>query len=350
MRLICPNCEQSNVPDAAPHAAAPARSSCPRCGVELGTAPFAERRVAPGINPASAPASLAAARAQAPAAADDEDVLALPLVETHDGATAAAAADSSAILELEDELEKEFEDNLSEPDARPARAAAAADRYGLAVRLMNLSPLWLLASGIVLITFVLFCNWLLAGRSAANSAPSALAARRNEASNRSVPPPAHAAEERPTDAAPQSRTDAAPQGTQAQSVGYSSALETPRPQDATTEHVPAEAEQKQIESADARATATAANTAAEPAGVGGAGSKYTIQLGAYRVAAGAEKHAAELRAAGFEARIVEERVASKGVLNCVQVGRFDTRAELEAQLARLREKGLAPAYVAREIR
>ncbi len=38
--------------------------------------------------------------------------------------------------------------------------ATPADKYGLGLRLMRVSPMWLLLSGLLFISFVVFCNWV----------------------------------------------------------------------------------------------------------------------------------------------------------------------------------------------
>jgi tetratricopeptide (TPR) repeat protein len=74
------------------------------------------------------------------------------------------------------------------------------------------------------------------------------------------------------------------------------------------------------------------------------GTVFAAQAGAFRDANGAQTLAAQLRAAGFEPRIV--RVPGSGLVR-VRVGRFSNAADAEALVARLRAAGF-PALVVRD--
>ncbi|HLU24742.1 MAG TPA: SPOR domain-containing protein [Longimicrobiales bacterium] len=70
--------------------------------------------------------------------------------------------------------------------------------------------------------------------------------------------------------------------------------------------------------------------------------RFTVQVGAFGRAAGAERLLAQLRRAGFDARVVY--VQGKELAR-VRVGRFATEAEAEAHARRVRQAGF-PAIVA----
>ncbi|HEY9284606.1 MAG TPA: hypothetical protein VIP46_14215, partial [Pyrinomonadaceae bacterium] len=106
-------------------------------------------------------------------------------------APAEAAAEEAA--EATDETANETADDWREPvrpasaDAPVAPQVAAAqsfDGYGLGVRLLRVSPLWLLVSGLSFISFVIFCNWFFVPANLAQAEAARPAARRNEATNR----------------------------------------------------------------------------------------------------------------------------------------------------------------------
>ncbi|HEY8468106.1 MAG TPA: SPOR domain-containing protein [Longimicrobiales bacterium] len=101
----------------------------------------------------------------------------------------------------------------------------------------------------------------------------------------------------------------------------------------------------------ARAQRQGAGGAASQAGgqraQGGAaeGATFAAQAGAFRDANGAQTLAAQLRAAGFEPRIV--RIPGSGLVR-VRVGRFSNAADAQALAARLRAAGF-PALVVRDV-
>jgi tetratricopeptide (TPR) repeat protein len=100
----------------------------------------------------------------------------------------------------------------------------------------------------------------------------------------------------------------------------------------------------------ARSQRQGAGRAAPPAGAQRApageteGAAFAAQAGAFRESTGAQTLAAQLRAAGFEPRVV--RIAGSALFR-VRVGRFGNAADAEALVARLRAAGF-PALVVRD--
>lgn len=66
---------------------------------------------------------------------------------------------------------------------------------------------------------------------------------------------------------------------------------------------------------------------------------YTIQVGSYRNEVNAQKRAAELKAGGYEARIVEAQVLGNTYFR-VWVGQYPTAEEAKAQAAKLEALGI----------
>ena len=72
--------------------------------------------------------------------------------------------------------------------------AVPADNYGLGLRLLSVSPMWLLLSGLLFISFVVFCNWVTTPNAQAGVQGSGNDARRatnlrptlNQGTNQSV--------------------------------------------------------------------------------------------------------------------------------------------------------------------
>lgn len=304
MRVICPTCEQSSVLCVEALSAEPARSSCARCGVCFEIALLVKEAGAHAT-----PFSMAARGAfQRPDTQETVwpisavDVVALPRERAR--ADDASFRDHLSVLDLDN-------------DFLAHAHAAHADRYGLAVQLMNASPLWLLASGLAFVSFVVLCNWLIS--SDASRMDSSLSAFKNDATNRSA-----------------TRTRDASAFAELARDSAAHAGDEPAADDLVQAPSPDERFGTQTE------RQTGGQSAVRPA------AKLTIQIGSYGVVEEAEAEAANLRAAGFAARVVEKRVA-KRVWYCVQTGVFESREELEQHRARLREKGFAADSVTREV-
>jgi cell division septation protein DedD len=217
----------------------------------------------------------------------------------------------------------------------PTRRADAVDKYRLAVRVMNASPLWLVAAGLAFVALVFVFDLLLAPAAPARDDASALAAPQNQATNRDA-----ARSRRDLDAidADDSSTrvaeDDAPKPAAISDAAAPAAAITPSYVVASSNTAASSEAVAPHEDANAAAPASAAH--------------LTIQIASYRVAAEADDQAAGLRAAGFDARVVEEQT-SKRPWYCVQTGMFDTRADAERRLSELRAKGFASNYTVREV-
>lgn len=225
-------------------------------------------------------------------------------------------------------------DELSfEPATRRARPSDAADKYRLAVRVMNASPLWLVAAGIGFVALVLVFDLLLAPATRDVGDTATLAAPQNQATNRDAARLQHARDERSRDAQG---------GDESQDADAARAADDSAPKPAAVSD-PAEPE------GAAPAVAAASGDVASAVGEAGAGSpsRLTIQTGSYRLEPEANDHAEALRAAGFDVRVVEER-NSKRPWYCVQTGTFASREEATARLSELRAKGFGSQYTLRE--
>jgi cell division septation protein DedD len=220
-------------------------------------------------------------------------------------------------------------------------AAQSFDGYGLGVRLMRVSPLWLLVSGLSFISFVVFCNWFFVPANLAQAEAVRPASRRNEATNRSLASAADPAAERPDSR--NSGTSAATLPAEAEIVNASVKVEEPTPAPTAPPAMPAPtAEPTPAPKAEQPKAAEAVAAQGAPAG------KYTVQVGSYNAPAEAEARAANLRSAGQSVRVVEVEIPKRGKWYRVYVGGFASHGEAESHGKSLRGRGLAESYIATE--
>jgi cell division septation protein DedD len=200
----------------------------------------------------------------------------------------------------------------------------APDFYAVGVRLIKMSPVWLLTAtgGFALLLLVL--SWVrpAGGEADAASIP-------NDAKSVVVQyPEAPAAPVKPSQETP--ATVAAPaKEERAEVVPETHAAEPVQAANATpssTEAAPAE-EHKE----PARVVTSASD----------AGGKFTIQVASFSVESQANERISSLRAAGFDARSTAVEIPGRGKWYRVHVGRFGAREEAAKVAAQLREKAAA---------
>ena len=211
----------------------------------------------------------------------------------------------------------------------PVQTQQAPDFYAVGVRLIKMSPVWLLTvtGGFALLIFLL--SWVRPAADAASAAPIP-----NDAK-------AVAVQYQPAPAAP------AP------------SPETKAPAPATDAHTEVVPETHATEPAQVAATApapTALPTASTPAEqpkepasskahADNSGGKFTVQVGSFSVESQANERISSLRASGFEARSTVVEIPGRGTWYRVQVGRFGEREEAAKVAAQLREKTAAASSI-----
>jgi cell division septation protein DedD len=213
-----------------------------------------------------------------------------------------------------------------------------ADAYGMGVRLMRVSPVWLLLAGLSFISFIVFCNWLIKPTEQAGDTTTLIAAANNHATNQSA-----------NRVTVQTSTAQSPVNTQVTQTPNDSgvafiateARETAPPA-AAPSVAPVEAKPAVEE---ARAMPASSSNAAGEAKDG----KVTIQVGSYNAAAEAEARVANLKSAGFEARSVEVEIPKRGTWYRVQSGRFVSRDEAERYGKQLRDKGIVSSFITTDV-
>lgn len=199
---------------------------------------------------------------------------------------------------------------VAEP-APAASPAAAPDFYAVGVRLIKMSPVWLLAltGGFALLLLVL--SWV---RPAGGDVDAA--AIPNDAKSVAVVQ----YPETPADSKPSVET-----------VAETKTAEHAQPSNATPAPDAAKpAEQK-------KEPAKVSTPASDSSG------KFTVQVGSFNVESQANERISSLRSAGFDARSTTVQIPGRGTWHRVQVGRFREREDASKTAAQLREKGAAPS-------
>lgn len=208
-------------------------------------------------------------------------------------------------------------DAVVEPAA--AAPAPAPDFYAVGVRLIKMSPVWLLTLTGAFALLLLALSWV---------RPSGGDVDAASIPNDSKPvvvqyPEAPAAK-------PSVETPAAPAKEEHAEVAETKAAEQVQPA------TPAPAEQKEVKLDEPKKEPAKPSTPASDAD-----GKFTVQVGSFNVESQANERISSLRAAGFDARSTVVQLPGRGTWYRVQVGRFREREDASKTAAQLREKGAA---------
>ena len=197
--------------------------------------------------------------------------------------------------------------------------APVYDRYAVGMRILRVSPVWMLLSTLGFLSVILLFGWFF--RPAGKVEASALdAGVKNEATNQSL------AQTAVPEAAPVKAEAPAPAPTAKQEEPKQQASQEPQQQ-------PQETRAQEVR---------AAETSAE-------GGNFTVQVGSYSDASQANERVSALRASGFEARAAAVEIPKRGTWYRVQAGRFQTREEAARFGAQLRAKGAAENVLVAEV-
>jgi hypothetical protein len=267
-------------------------------------APAAYAESAP--QPESVEARADAAERQEPAAdaahAINARVTSMPAAESSAPAPEAPAAEPEA------------------PSVERPMPAPKLDNYAVGMRILRISPAWLLLSSVGFFLVIFLLSWLYQpATQIAGTAP---------------PLSNHTANEATT------ARDSAP------SAARSSAPETIATQDSSAAQSPAEAAsvQTSTETAQSFAPATTAPQASQPDG------NFAVQVGSYTNLSDANGRVSELRAAGFDVRAAAAEIPQRGTWYRVYVGSFQTREEAARFGNKLRSEGVASASLVVEVK
>lgn len=217
-----------------------------------------------------------------------------------------------------------------------SKVGQPSDMYGLGVRLMRVSPMWLLLAGLSFISFIVLCNWLIKPDEHTGNAARMLAAADNHATNQ---PPSRVVAPNSTAQSPVNTQTAQPTTESGVAFIPTEAKEA----SAVTQAAPGVETLKQPAVEEKAASSPASPSKQAEAG------KVTIQIGSYNEAGQAEERVANLKSAGYEARSVAVEIPKRGTWYRVQSGRFVDRDEAERYGKQLREKGIVSSYITTDV-
>ena len=381
MRIVCPKCELKGQVDAAPKGAK-TRIACVRCATTFDAVLVDGKIQALLLQPGHTESEIESAggdvsedTAEFGFAAEKRDENQLdasrqveaPLVPVDDFSassapdltleaavvtTHAAAQESSqelwpqSVETLTHETTEVEEDSVAALQSFESNGAGKISRpptdvYGMGVRLMRVSPLWLLLAGLGFISFIVFCNWFIKSGEQAEDATSLIATANNHATNQStnrIATPGSTAQSQVINngqaAQPLSESGAAFIKTEAKAAAIP----------ATVPSVEPAGVKPAIEEKPAIAASTPERASEAKDG------KVTIQVGSYNAASEAEERVARLKSAGFEARSVAVEIPKRGTWYRVQSGRFISRDEAERYGQQLRDKGVVSSFITTDVR
>lgn len=212
--------------------------------------------------------------------------------------------------------------------------AHAYDKYAVGMRILRISPVWLLLSTFGFLSIIILFSWMSRpdGNAAAAASETTL---KNEATNHS-PAPAPA-----TAPVVETAVETAPVVEVAPAAAVPVA-EQPAPAP------PAEAASKELASTPAPIAPLAQEVAPRTAAVETVGN-FTVQVGSYPDASHANERVSTLRSSGVEARAAEVEIPKRGTWYRVQAGRFRTREEATRFGAQLRARGAADNVIVAEM-
>jgi cell division septation protein DedD len=220
-------------------------------------------------------------------------------------------------------------------------ARPPADAYGMGVRLMRVSPLWLLLTGLSFISFIVFCNWLIKPTEGTGDAASLVSTAGNHATNQSanrLTAPNSTAQSPVNSQLSQPANDTGVAFIETEAKAMTPTAAAPKVE--AVEAKPA-SEDKAASPASPASTPERAVEAKE--------GKVTIQVGAYNAATEAAGRVAALKSAGFEARSVEVEIPKRGTWYRVQSGRFVSRDEAERYGRQLRDRGVVSSFITTDV-
>ena len=209
-------------------------------------------------------------------------------------------------------------------ELKPVPTTQAPDFYAVGVRLIKMSPVWLLTATGGFAILILLLSWIRPGVGAADAA--------------SIPNDAKAVavqyQQAPVAAGPSTEKPAAPVAPAANDrAEVVTEPDAPKPVEVATTTTPATPEPTPAEQPKEHASVV---TSADDSGA-----KFTVQVGSFNAESQANERISSLRASGFDARSTVVEIPGRGTWHRVQVGRFRERDEAAKVAAQLREKGAA---------
>jgi len=377
MRIVCPKCELKGQVDIAP-TGAKTRVACVRCATTF-DAVLVDGEIQAFL-PQSVHAAATIESAESEVSAGEEisaagaELVSAPETQHEDGFDASLQVEASpvavddfstsspdlmsvATVETAQDAPQEISHELTPQDVEtrvnetagdehaPVAVAQSfksngagkvsrppSDAYGMGVRLMRVSPVWLLLAGLSFISFIVFCNWLIKPAAQQGDATNLIAAANNHATNQSAN---RVNVQTSTAQSPVNSQVAQPSNEPGVAFIATEAKEAMPPVAAPSVAAKPVVEEKPS------LPVSSSNHANE--------GKVTIQVGSYNAASEAEARVANLKSAGFEARSVEVEIPKRGTWYRVQSGRFVSRDEAERYGKQLRDKGVVSSFITTDV-
>jgi len=213
-----------------------------------------------------------------------------------------------------------------------------SDAYGLGVRLMRVSPGWLLLAGLSFISFIVICNWLVSPVEQTGDAANLIATTNNQATNQSIN---RATVSNSGAQSPVNNQSVQPMTESGVAFIATESKESLAPQ--ATPDIELKKEKSVVGEKPAMAESSTGSSGEMKDG------KVTIQIASYNKAAQAEERVVNLKSAGFEARSVAVEIPKRGTWYRVQSGRFINREEAQRYGKQLRDKGIVSSFIMTDI-
>jgi len=280
---------------------------------------------------------------------EDEAQPAQTAVSVHNGSSQASGLEVEHDDPLADSGEFEMPEEYVPQLSREAlERHGEADKYSMGVRLMRVSPLWLVVCCFAFIALVIALNNMTGvavqvnNASAHNVGPSV---RGNQATNQSASGQRVSA---PNDLAgraertERAQPDVQPTAVAAPSHDVAQATTAVSMQPAP----PTPTDRQPVKLASSKPALESQAQLPQQSETAG---RFTLQVGSYNNPVEANEHAARLQRTGFAAQVVAVDLPKRGIWYRVQTGRFDDRADAARYGAQLRAKGAAENFIISEV-
>lgn len=248
-------------------------------------------------------------------------------VEEHEEEYEEAASMASGEEEYEPPVDIDERGYVHQPEIRQSEIRPPrADGYVVGLRLLRVSPIWLLLVSVSFFIVIFVLSWMSQPEGHAE-----VAEREPSRSNHATNTAAVSVE---TPAAETAGEDANGETEAPENVSAPEKVETP----ATSKEKTAE---------KSPSPARAKDEAAPEVGASGKGSSassagdFTVQVASFENESDANERVSKLRAAGFEARTVAVEIPRRGTWYRVHVGSFGGREEAARTIGKLRSVGVA---------
>ena len=265
-----------------------------------------------------------------------EEVLAASPTEENTPAFSSTLTPQEAGIEFPETLPVEAQTPVAAPAMpKSANSRPTSDMYAAGVRLMQVSPLWLLVAGLSFISFIVLCNWIIKPVEQTGEAASIITTTNNQATNTSPHRPSGPAIHTPAPVSPttQQLTDPKAAFVKVETKEASAPVPTP---------------------ANTPVTASAPEPVTRPVSPMNSTTelkegRITIQIGSYNETAQAQERVASLQAAGHKAWVMAVEIPKRGTWYRVQSGRFGTRDEAERYGRQLRSEGVISSFIVTDV-